>query len=45
MRYSCVKRNTKETEISIELNLDGNESRIYKKYWDASSMHFIEPNL
>ena len=24
MRYSCVKRNTKETEISIELNLDGN---------------------
>ena len=28
-----------------QLNLDGNESRIYKKYWDDSAVHFIEPNL
>ena len=26
-------------------NLDGNESRICKKYWDISKVHFIEPNL
>lgn len=28
-----------------QLNLDGNESRIYQKYWDNSAVHFIEPNL
>ena len=28
-----------------QLNLDGNESRVYKKYWDTSVVHFIEPNL
>ncbi len=28
-----------------QLNLDGNESRVYKKYWDTSAVHFIEPNL
>lgn len=25
-----------------QLNLDGNEDRVYKKYWDASSEHFVE---
>ena len=28
-----------------QLNLDGNEGRVYKKYWDNSAVHFIEPNL
>ena len=26
-------------------NLDGDERRICKKYWDTSKVHFIEPNL
>lgn len=25
-----------------QLNLDGNKNRIYKKYWDVSTVHFIE---
>lgn len=25
-----------------QLNLDGNEDRVYKKYWNISSIHFIE---
>ncbi len=28
-----------------QLNLDGNEKRIYKKYWDISAVHFVESNL
>lgn len=28
-----------------QLNLDGNESRVYKKYWDTSAVHFVEPGL
>ena len=28
-----------------QLNLDGNEERVYKKYWDASAVHFRETNL
>lgn len=24
-----------------QLNLDGNDSRVYKKYWDNSTIHFI----
>lgn len=28
-----------------QLNLDGNDSRIYKKYWDNSTVHFIEANI
>lgn len=28
-----------------QLNFDGNENRVCKKYWDASAVHFIEPNL
>lgn len=28
-----------------QLNLDGNGNRVYKKYWDTSAVHFIEPNL
>lgn len=25
-----------------QLNLDGNENRVYRKYWDNSAVHFIE---
>ena len=28
-----------------QLNLDGQEDRVYKKYWDTSAVHFVEPNL
>lgn len=28
-----------------QLNLDGNEERVYKKYWDASAVHFVEAGL
>lgn len=28
-----------------QLNLDGNEDRVYKKYWDTSDEHFVEVDL
>lgn len=28
-----------------QLNLDGDEGRVYKKYWDTSAVHWIEANL
>lgn len=28
-----------------QLNLDGEESRVYKKYWDAHPIHFVEAGL
>lgn len=28
-----------------QLNLDGNESQVFKKYWDTSTVHFIEKDL
>ncbi|HIT54106.1 MAG TPA: GNAT family N-acetyltransferase [Candidatus Fimivicinus intestinavium] len=28
-----------------QLNLDGNAARVYKKYWDASAVHFVEAGL
>lgn len=28
-----------------QLNLDGNESRIYQRYWDKSEVHFIERDI
>lgn len=28
-----------------QLNLDGNEERVYQKYWNLYSVHFIEQNL
>ncbi len=28
-----------------QLNLDGNEERVYKKYWDTSAVHFVETDL
>ena len=28
-----------------QLNLDGREDRVYKKYWDQSQIHYIEENV
>lgn len=28
-----------------QLNLDGNEERVYRKYWDKSVVHFVEEGL
>lgn len=28
-----------------QLNLDGNANRVYRKYWDNSSVHYIEPDV
>lgn len=28
-----------------QLNLDGNNNRIYKEYWNNSSVHFVETNV
>lgn len=28
-----------------QLNLDGNERRVYRKYWDTSRVHFVETDL
>lgn len=28
-----------------QLNLDGNDSRVYKKYWEDSVVHFIETDI
>ena len=28
-----------------QLNLNGNENQVYKKYWDTSTVHFVEPDL
>ena len=28
-----------------QLNLDGEEGRVYKKCWDTSAVHFVEPDL
>lgn len=28
-----------------QLNFDGNQERVYKKYWDTSAVHFIETSI
>lgn len=38
----------KDIEVTFrmyQLNLDGKEDRVYKKYWDQSRIHYIEENL
>ena len=48
-RYSYEEqwqpKNMLVTFRMYQLNLDGDESRVYGKYWDTSSVHFIEPDL
>lgn len=29
----------------FQLNIDGNEDRVYKKYWENSTVHFIEKGI
>ena len=38
-------KNISVTFRMYQLNLDGDENRIYRKYWDESDVHFVEPNL
>lgn len=28
-----------------QLNLDGNGSRVYQKYWNESAVHFVEEEV
>ena len=48
-RYSYQEqwqpKNIKVIFRMYQLNLDGNESRIYQKYWDKSEVHFIERDV
>ena len=38
-------KNILVTFRTYQLNLDGNESRVYKKYWELYPVHFIEAGL
>ncbi len=40
-----MPKNISVTFRMYQLNLDGNENRIYKKYWENSAVHFIEKDL
>ena len=48
-RYSYEERwQPKDILVTFrlyQLNLDGNEERVYRKYWDESVVHFIEEGL
>lgn len=47
-KYSYVEqwqpKNISVTFRMYQLNLDGNIDRVYRKYWDMYSTHFIEEN-
>ena len=38
-------KNALVTFRMYQLNLDGNGARVYKKYWDASAVHFVERDV
>lgn len=48
-RYSYeeqwMPKNIPVTFRMYQLNLDGQSSRVYQKYWNESSVHFIEENV
>ena len=48
-KYTYVEqwqpKNLSVTFRMYQLNLDGNEDRVYNKYWDASSVRFIETDI
>ena len=48
-RYSYEEqwqpKNILVTFRMYQLNLDGNEERVYRTYWDHSTVHFVETNL
>ena len=38
-------KNIPVTFRMYQLNLDGKENRVYRRYWDISSVHFIEEHV
>lgn len=48
-RYSYEEqwqpKNIPVTFRMYQLNLDGNEERVYRTYWDQSTVHFVETDL
>ncbi len=38
-------KNFRVTFRMYQLNLDGNNSRIFRKYWDNSAVHFVENDI
>lgn len=48
-RYSYEEqwqpKNLLVTFRMYQLNLDGNDSRVYRRYWEDSAVHFIETDL
>lgn len=48
-RYSYEEqwqpKNILVTFRMYQLNLDGNESRVYRRYWDTSTVHFVEADV
>lgn len=47
-QYSCEEQwQPKDLLVTFrmyQLNLDGDESRVFKKYWDMYEVHFVENN-
>lgn len=48
-RYSYEERwQPKDLTVTFrmyQLNLDGNKDRVYRDYWDASDVHFVEKDV
>ena len=48
-RYSYEEqwqpKNLPVTFRMYQLNLDGDSGRVYRKYWEQSQVHFVEPGL
>lgn len=48
-RYSYEERwQPKDLTVTFrmyQLNLDGNKDRVYRGYWDASDIHFVEKDV
>ena len=42
MRTANIVRKTSETDVTVELNLDGNKKRVYQGYSNKYSNNFIE---
>lgn len=41
----CMPKDIVVTFRMYQLNLDGNEERVYKKYWEQSRIHYIEEDI
>lgn len=40
-----MPKNIPVTFRMYQRNLDGNENRVFQKYWNGSRVHFIEENV